>query len=84
VTQAKRSRRSLLLLGLTVFTGVMTVVTMVSTEWIEEIFGVDPDGGSGALEWGIVAALAIVTMLLAVATRAAWRVPALGSEGTSP
>jgi hypothetical protein len=83
MTKTARSRRSMWLLGLTVFTGVMTIVTMISAEWIELLFGVDPDGGSGALEWGIVAGLAIVTLLLALATRAAWRTPALASEGSS-
>ncbi|MEO6713905.1 MAG: hypothetical protein ABIM89_10800 [Mycobacteriales bacterium] len=80
---ANRSRRSLLLLSLTVMTGAMTVVTALSAEWIEAIFGFEPDGGTGEWEWVIVAALALVTATLALATRASWRAPvkvAVGSE----
>ena len=29
----------------------LSVLTLVWPEWIEEIFGVEPDGGNGSLEW---------------------------------
>ena len=49
-----------------VVAGFMAVLTLVNAEWIEAIFGVDPDGGSGELEWIIVLGLATFS---AVATR---------------
>ena len=42
-------------------------------QWIEIVFGVDPDGGDGSLEWFIVAALALVAVIFAAMARVEWR-----------
>ncbi|MFF5297223.1 hypothetical protein [Paractinoplanes globisporus] len=54
-------------------TGILAVATLISREWIEIIFGVDPDGGSGALEVGIVVVLAAATLTFGILARAEWR-----------
>ena len=59
--------------GLAAATGILTVVTIISREWIEFIFGVDPDHGSGALEWALVVVLAAATIGFILAARAEWR-----------
>lgn len=45
---------------------VMTVVTAIEPQWIEVLFGAEPDGGSGAVEWVLVAVLGAVAIVLTV------------------
>ena len=49
------------------------VLTLITREWIELAFGVDPDGGSGALEYGIAIALLAGSALSAALARQEWR-----------
>jgi hypothetical protein len=63
--------------ALAALTAILFVVTLISSEWIEEIFKVDPDGGDGSLEWVIVAVLFAASLTLSVLARAEWRRAAL-------
>jgi hypothetical protein len=59
--------------GLATVTGGLFVVTLFWHDWIEIILHVDPDQGSGLLEWSIVGALLMVTMNLIILARYEWR-----------
>jgi hypothetical protein len=54
-------------------TGVLGLVTIFWSDWIEAIFGVDPDHGNGSAEWLIVAVLLVASLALAFGARFEWR-----------
>ena len=47
--------------GLAVASGLL--LTLVATDWIEIVFRVDPDQGSGSLEWALVAGFATAALV---------------------
>ena len=60
-------------------TGCLAVVTLFWHDWIEAVFGVDPDQGNGSVEWLVVAGLLIITVALVVGARLEWRRARLAS-----
>jgi preprotein translocase subunit SecG len=52
----------------------LCVLTLVWSEWVELLFGVDPDAGSGALELLLAGAFLVVSVLLAGQARRDWRI----------
>ena len=53
--------------------GSLTVLTLIWPNWIELLFGVEPDGGDGSLEWTLVVVLLIVTGVVSALARIEWR-----------
>jgi hypothetical protein len=52
---------------------VLLVMTVVWKDWIEVVFNVDPDAGSGAVEWGVVAVTLLLTIAFLTMARSEWR-----------
>jgi len=52
---------------------LLFLITLVWPDWIELIFKVDPDKGSGSLEWAIVVVLPVAAICAALLARAEWR-----------
>ncbi|WP_030264758.1 hypothetical protein [Streptomyces sp. NRRL B-24484] len=61
--------------------GIVLVVTLAWPDWIESVFGVDPDEHSGALEWLIVAVAVCATVGFSLLARAEWRRPRTLADG---
>jgi hypothetical protein len=49
------------------------VLTSLWPQWIEDLFGLAPDGGSGGTEWGLSIGLAIATVVFITRAGRAWR-----------
>ena len=52
---------------------LLLLMTLVWTEWIEIVFRVDPDRGSGRAEWLIVALASAASVIFAICARIEWR-----------
>jgi hypothetical protein len=49
------------------------VATVFWPDWIELVFGADPDQGSGEAEWAIVAGSGVLAVAFIVIARMEWR-----------
>lgn len=53
--------------------GLLGLVTLFWRDWIETVFGVDPDKGNGSAEWLAVVILLAAAVTLAAGARLEWR-----------
>jgi hypothetical protein len=63
--------------GLGIVALALAAVTLFAPDWIELIFGAEPDGGDGALEWSIVAILGVAGLVLSARAAMRWRMRAI-------
>jgi hypothetical protein len=59
--------------ALATLSGVFCALTLLWSEWIELLFGIDPDHGNGSAEWLIALTSLAVTVAFAALARREWR-----------
>lgn len=59
--------------ALALVNAALLVVTVVWNDWIEIVFDVDPDAGSGSVEWAVVAVTFVLTLAFVALARGEWR-----------
>ena len=64
------------------FTGFFGLLTIFWHDWIEGVFGVDPDHGNGSAEWIAVAVLLVIAATAGALARAEWRAHRTLAVGT--
>jgi hypothetical protein len=72
VPHPKISRRFSAMLALGAISLALFVLTLLWHDWIE-VFGVDPDHGTGLLEYGVAVALGLAALVLPVLAGVGWR-----------
>jgi Na+-driven multidrug efflux pump len=53
--------------------GALALLTLAWPDWIEGVFGVDPDRHSGALEWALVAICCVISLAFSALARREWQ-----------
>jgi hypothetical protein len=59
--------------GLSVITALLFLLTLVKRDWIEALFGIDPDSHNGSVEFMIVGGLLVVAIALVSLASYEWR-----------
>lgn len=60
-------------LALAAISATLLIVTVAWPDWIEIVFRIDPDQGSGWLEWLIVVLASGLTLMFSTSARLEWR-----------
>jgi len=60
-------------------TGFLTILTLVWRDWVEGVFGFDPDHHNGSFEWELVGVCALATVIFSLLARREWRRAALAA-----
>ena len=71
MTSRVRTRFSIQL-TLAIASALAVVLTLAWPDWIEAVFNVDPDGGSGAAELAVVTGCGLATIGFGMLSRRTW------------
>ena len=70
---SQASRRLRLEVGLAALSAALFIATLTWPEWIEVVFGVEPDHGDGSAEWLVTAVTGLSAIVAVLLARAYWR-----------
>lgn len=59
---------------------LLAIVTVLDPQWIEQLFELDPDSGSGEAEWGLTAAFGVASLVASLLAGRDWRLLAIESR----
>ena len=68
-------------LVLAIVFGLLAISTMIEPRWLERIFEVSPDAGSGESEWGITVVFGAASIVSALLARRSWH--RIGAQSAS-
>jgi hypothetical protein len=66
------ARRSFTEAGVAATLSLLAVLTAFHPNWIELVFGIDPDSGSGLIEWALVLVPALIAIACAAVAYRKW------------
>lgn len=69
--------------ALAFFTAFLAILTLVWRDWIEGVFGFDPDHHNGSFEWELVITCALLTLLFGALAGREWRKAPLKAASAS-
>jgi len=58
---------------LAVVSVALLVLTLVWSDWIEAVFGLDPDHSDGSCEWVVVGSTAVAAVVFSLLAARSWR-----------
>jgi hypothetical protein len=60
-------------------TALLAVLTVAWRDWVESVFGFDPDHHNGSFEWELVAVCCVATIVFSLLARREYRRAALAT-----
>jgi hypothetical protein len=69
MTRSRHRVRYRIEVGAALISAVLALLSVLWKDWIEIVLPVDPDQGSGALEYGLVIGFAVVAVVLSLLAR---------------
>ena len=78
---SRRRLRMRIEVALAIVFALLALATLINPQWIESLFELDPDRGSGDAEWGITLAFGAASVLASLLAGLEWRLLSSHRDG---